>query len=95
MAQLSFAPEEFDQVLQKAQDLYDKFGRIYCPYFRDGIHFDARGLEHLRRKTWNRGREQRDQFMRLKHLARAPEILRLSYSLRLVMLSPLDCAGNY
>jgi hypothetical protein len=33
-------------------------------------------------KTWNRTRDQHDQFMRLKHMARGPEILGLSRTLQ-------------
>ncbi|MGA2175566.1 MAG: hypothetical protein ABSH38_11355 [Verrucomicrobiota bacterium] len=78
MAPLAFTDEEFSQILQKAQELYPTIGAIRCPYFGENVHFNAQGLEHLRRKAWNRGRERFDQFMRLKHISRAPEILRLS-----------------
>ena len=78
MAPLVFADEEFAQVLKKARALYSTIGAIRCPYFGEKVHFNAQGLEHLRRKAWNRGREHFDQFMRLKHISRAPEILRLS-----------------
>jgi hypothetical protein len=82
MARLDFTPEEFDEVLQKAREIYAGIGKTYCPYFRDSVNFNAEGLAHLRRKSWNRGRERRDQFMRLRHLAHAPEILRLSYTVQ-------------
>jgi ketopantoate reductase len=75
---LEFTEAEFAAVRGQAQELYRSVGHIRCPYFQASIHFNGRGLEHLRRKSWNRGRDRRDQFMRLKHLARAPEILRLS-----------------
>jgi hypothetical protein len=78
MAALNFNDQEFSAVLHKAQELYRVLGEIRCPYFQTNIQFSARGFEHLRRKTWNRGRDRHDQFMRLKHLALAPEILRLS-----------------
>ena len=68
----------FLETLGKAYELYQNLGQIRCPYFQANVHFNARGFEHLRRKSWNRGRDRSDQLMRLKHLARAPEILRLS-----------------
>ena len=82
MIPLNFTPEEFNQVLEKARRLYASFPEVRCPYFRDFVQFNPQGLEHLRRKAWNRGREQRDQFMRLKHVAQAPEILRLSQTVQ-------------
>jgi len=78
MAPLQFTDEGFNMLLQQAQEFYPAIGQVACPYFRAPIHFNALGLEHLRRKSWNRGRSRSDQFMRLKHLKMAPAILRLS-----------------
>jgi ketopantoate reductase len=78
MAPLTFTDGDFTQILQKAQAVYPTFGAIKCPYFGENVQFNAQDLEHLRRKAWNRGRDRVDQFMRLKHISRAPEILRLS-----------------
>ena len=78
MSPVSINDLYFYEALGKAHELYQNLGEIRCPYFQANVHFNARGFEHLRRKSWNRGRDRRDQFMRLKHFARAPEILRLS-----------------
>lgn len=78
MSPLNFTDLEFYRVLGKAHELYQSLGQIRCPYFQANVHFNTRGFDHLRRKSWNRGRQRRDQFMRLRHLSRAPEILRLS-----------------
>ena len=78
MAPLEFTDEEFNTILETAQEFYPDIGSVPCPYFRAPIQFNAQGLEHLRRKSWNRGRPRHDQFMRLKHLKMAPTILRLS-----------------
>ena len=84
---LVFTGAEFDQVLRKAQTLYSAIGPIHCPYFAGPVQFNAQGLEHLRHKAWNRGRERSDQFMRLKHLARAPEILNLSRTVQGIQIT--------
>ena len=78
MAGLEFTDEEFDQVRREAEQLFFGIGKIQCPYFQDRVHFNTEGFRHLLFKQWNRGRDRRDQFIRRKHLARAPEILRLS-----------------
>ena len=78
MSPLNFTDLDFYKVLHKANELYLSLEQICCPYFQANVHFNARGFEHLRRKSWNRGRDRQNQFMRLRHLARAPEILRLS-----------------
>jgi hypothetical protein len=82
MARLQFTDEEFDRVLLKAQELYHSVGQIRCPYFREPVQFNAAGLDHLRRQAWNRGRSRPDQFMRLKYLWAAPEIVRLSQTVQ-------------
>ena len=78
MAGLEFTDAEFNQVRREAEQVFFSIGQIQCPYFQDRVHFNTEGFRHLLFKSWNRGRDRRDQFIRLKHLARAPEILRLS-----------------
>src|ERR1700733_13848733 len=78
MAPLEFTNDEFQRIRQQAETAYDGFGRVHCPYFEGQVNFNTKGLRHLLFKDWNRGRDQHDQFMRLKHLALAPEILGLS-----------------
>ena len=75
---LQFTHDEFQQVLHRAKEWYPSIVQVGCPYFRANVHFNSEGLEHLRRKAWNRGRSRNDQFMRLKHLRLAPIILQLS-----------------
>lgn len=78
MAGLEFTDTEFNQVRREAEQVFFSVGQIQCPYFQDRVHFNTECFRHLLFKRWNRGRDRRDQFIRLKHLARAPEILRLS-----------------
>jgi len=78
MTRLQFTDAEFDAILRKAQEFYPTIGHIHCPHLSAAVQFNIHGLEHLRRKSWNRGRSRQDQFMRLKYLRMAPTILRLS-----------------
>ena len=78
MQPLEFTDLEFQEVRQRATVLYSALDRIRCPYLQNEVHFNTDGFRHLLFKSWNRGRDRRDQFMRLKFLSRAPEILRLS-----------------
>jgi len=78
MAPLQFTEDEFARIRQLAEAAYGGFGQIRCPYFGGLVNFNTNGFRHLIFKRWNRGRDQYDQFMRLKHLALAPEILSLS-----------------
>ena len=78
MAGLEFTAAEFDQVRREIERLFSNMGQIQCPYFQDPAHFNTEGFRHLLFKRWNRGRDRRDQFIRLKHLAPTPEVLRTS-----------------
>jgi len=78
MAPLSFSNEDFADVLFKAHAIYAITHQLNCPYFLGPVEFTPQGFEHLRRKSWNRGRERRDQFMRLKHIRYAFDIVRLA-----------------
>jgi len=82
MAPFEFTEEELRHVRQQAEDSYRALDRIRCPYFAGDVHFNTDGFRHLLFKWWNRSRDQRDQFLRLKHFDRAPEILRLSRTLQ-------------
>jgi len=73
---------EFLRVLGNAAILYERIESVHCPYFHGAVKFNAQGFEHIRRQNWNRGRSQADQFMRLKHLAAAPKILRQSHTVQ-------------
>ena len=75
---LEFTDDEFGEVRFQAAAHYRIFGSIHCPYLEGHVAFTTEGFRHLLFKSWNRGRSRQDQFMRLKHLSRAPEILKLS-----------------
>lgn len=78
MNTLTISNEEFAELRKVAEQKYHSFRTIYCPYFRSDVSFNTEGFRHLLFKSWNRGRSRLDQFMRLKFIAWAPEILRLT-----------------
>lgn len=82
MTSLNLTDAEFAQTRKHAEALYSTLGQIKCPYLQASVHFNTEGFRHLLFKSWNRGRDRHDQFMRLKFLARAPEILRLTRTLQ-------------
>ena len=78
MAPLEFTNEEFHQIRQRAEREYKTIGQAYCSYFQGKVHFNTLGFRHIVFKSWRKYRAPHDQFMRLKHLPLAPEILSLS-----------------
>lgn len=79
---MEFTAEKFNQIKHNAEDFYSKVGFVYCPYFASKINFNAKGLEHLIFKSWNRTRSISDQFSRFRHLALAPEVIQNSKTLQ-------------
>ena len=79
---MEFTPEKFNKIKHEAEDFYNKIGVLHCPYFNEKVHFNAKGLEHLIFKTWNRTRPISDQFTRFRHLSLAPEIIKSSKTLQ-------------
>jgi len=79
---IQFTNEQFNNLKNKSEKLYKLIGAIYCPYFKEKIIFNAKGLEHLKFKTKNHARLHNDQYIRLKLLYLAPKILKLSYTLQ-------------
>ena len=79
---LEFTNEEFEKIKSTAETFYKSIGSVRCPYFNENINFNTDGLEHLKFKAWNRARKQSDQFMRLKLIKLAPEVIRNSRTLQ-------------
>lgn len=70
--------EKFIRTKQRAEELYKTLGELHCPYFEEKVVFNTKGLEHLKFKKKNHARSREDQYIRLKHLHLAPEIIKLS-----------------
>jgi hypothetical protein len=75
---LEFTGEQFKKIKNKNEKLYKLFGGVSCPYFEEKVIFNSKGLEHLKFKKKNHARSRNDQYIRLKLLYLAPEVLKLS-----------------
>ena len=75
---LEFTNEQFEGMKTKGETFYKNLVEVYCPYFQEKIHFNARGLEHLKFKKKNFARSREDQYIRFKLLHLVPEVLKLS-----------------
>jgi len=75
-------PEKFEKSKKEAEESYKNIGEIYCPYFGESVHFNAKGIEHLKFKGTRKARAQKDQYIRLRLISLAPRILRDSHTLQ-------------
>ena len=74
--------DKFIEIKSRAENFYKLIGQIYCPYFREKINFNAKGLDHIKMKGWSKARNKNDQYMRLKLIDLAPEVVRLTHTLQ-------------
>ena len=73
---------KFAQVKRDAERQYKDLGSVYCPYLKESVAFNAKGLEHLRFKGRGRARSREDQYVRLRSIQLAPRILSVSHTLQ-------------
>lgn len=74
--------EKFTKIKSDAEIFYKTIGEIYCPYFKENISFNAKGLDHIKFKNWNRTRLLEDQYMRLKFIHLASQIIKKSHTIQ-------------
>jgi hypothetical protein len=61
---------------------YKSIGKLYCPYFKDFIHFTDTGFNHLQFKNKHTLRSLKDRDMRMKHLPLAIKLIGQSHTLQ-------------
>ena len=74
--------DKFKRVKEEAEKFYKQIGEIHCPYFKENVAFNTKGLEHLKFKEKNKARLVVDQYIRLKLLKLAPQIIEKSHTLQ-------------
>ena len=83
MGKFNFKDEQdFQNVKNEADSFYQTIGEVYCPYFKEKIAFNAKGLKHLKFKSNRQARPRKDQYSRLKLIRFAPETLKQSHTLQ-------------
>ncbi len=74
--------DKFNKIRQEAEDFYKTIGNIYCPYFKEKIAFNAKGIEHIKFQRIRKARSHQDQYIRLKLISLAPRIVKDSHTLQ-------------
>jgi len=65
----------FGKVKGEAESFYNGVNQIDCPYLKTKVNFNAKGLDHIKMKAWNKTRPASDQYLRLKFLKLVPDVL--------------------
>jgi hypothetical protein len=73
-----FTNNEFIALRAKVEAEYRNITSVRCPYLDSEVIFNAKGLDHIKLKEWNKARNRSDQYIRLKLLHLAPEVLKKS-----------------
>lgn len=74
--------EDFQKVKNEAEEFYKTIGEIHCPFLKEKIAFNIKGLKHLKFKSDRQARPKKDQYSRLKLIQLAPEVLKQSHTLQ-------------
>ena len=83
MGKFNFKDEkDFLSVKETADKFYAEINEVYCPYFKEKIAFNAKGLKHLKFKSDQVARMREDQYARLKLLPTAVEVLKKSHTVQ-------------
>ncbi len=82
MQKVHFTKKQFDELKSNSEENYKKLGEINCPILKKKVSFNAKGLDHLKAKSWNHARNEHDQWMRLKLLHHASSVIKNSHTLQ-------------
>jgi len=82
LKEFTLTDEYFQKTRAKAEELYKNTSAIHCPYLKDKVYFNSKGIEHIEFKNKNRPRSKRDQFLRLKLFYLVPDILKFSHTVQ-------------
>ncbi len=74
--------EKFKKAKESAQNFYKTIGQVYCPYLKEEVSFNAKGLDHIKLHGWNKARPLKEQYVRLRLLELAPKIIKESHTLQ-------------
>ena len=74
--------EDFEKIKAEAETFYETIQEVYCPYFKEKIAFNIKGLKHLKFKSDRQARTSNDQYARLRLLRFAPEVLKNSHTVQ-------------
>lgn len=74
--------KNLEKLKEKIEPRYRLIKEVYCPYFREKVQFNSKGIRHIKFKKEGVARFRQDQYIRLKYLMFAPEIIKSSYTLQ-------------
>ena len=79
--------DDFEFIKETGESYYKTLTKIYCPYLKGDVHFNAEGIEHLKFKKRKTARAINDQYMRFKLLKIVPEIIAASHTLQGILVT--------
>ena len=79
---LNFTDEQFKEIKDKAEEFYKSLSEVNCPYLKEKVVFNSKGLEHLKFSRKNHARPRSDQYIRFRLLNLVPRILGLSHTIQ-------------
>jgi len=60
MGKFNLNEQDFKEVKAKAESFYETIGEVHCPYLKEKIAFNAKGLRHLKFKSDRQARSREE-----------------------------------
>ncbi len=79
---VEISDEQIEKIMNQSETFYKSLSEIFCPYLKAPIYFNSKGWEHLRFKSRSKARNKKEQYLRLKLVKYAPEIISKSHTLQ-------------
>lgn len=71
---------KFEDAKKQAEIFYKSIGEVHCPYLKERVVFNSKGLEHLKFKGTRQARSHEDQYIRFRLISLAPKVLKESHT---------------
>lgn len=75
-------PAKFEKARTEAEEFYKNIERVRCPFFKEDVAFNAKGIEHIKFHRIRQARSHRDQYIRFRLISLAPRIIQESHTLQ-------------
>jgi hypothetical protein len=79
---VEISDEHLLKIKEETEKLYRETKPVSCPYLTDNVVFNAKGLDHMKFKSFGRPRSKYDQYTRLKLFNIVSSILSKSHTLQ-------------
>lgn len=72
----------YNKTKNDALHYYGSINKVHCPYLKEEVHFNRKGIDHLLYKSDRKRRSRKQQLIRLRLISKAVKIINKSHTLQ-------------